>query len=280
MTDETRPSLREVAQQQNGDLSLETIRQILFGEDQSRIARLEAELNSLDERVTDRDALIATISPVLGDSIRRQIRDSRQEMIEALYPIVGQLVVRAVSEAIRDLARSVDEQVRRSFNMQNLWWRLRARIGGASPAEIALRAALPCEVSQVLLVHQETGLLLWYVARDPAATHDMDLVGSMLTAIRDFSAETFGQGKEGHLDEVEYGDRRILIEGSQNAYLAAVIDGVEPPGFRAEMRERVVEVEHRFGHRLRNYEGDPTDLTSVEEILSPLLAGGQLDVRP
>lgn len=261
------------------DPTLEVLRRILFEQDRSRIDQLEAKLDGLDQRVTDRDALIATISPVLGDAIRRQIRDSRQEMIDALYPIVGQLVVRAVSEAMRDLARSVDAQMRRSFNLRALWWRSRAWLGGASREEISLRAALPCEVSQILLVHWQTGLLLWHMASDPATAKDLDLVSSMLTAIRDFTQDAFGRGIEGELDEIEYGNQHILIESVQHAYLAVVMEGVEPPGFRAQMRDCAIAVEHRFSELLSHYEGDPTGLAPVESILRPLLANGRQDAE-
>ena len=88
--------------------ALESLRDILFGQYRQQIAELEAELDDLERRVSDKDALIAMIAPVLGDAIRLKIRDARDEMIEALYPIIGQTVVRAVSEAMRDLARAVD----------------------------------------------------------------------------------------------------------------------------------------------------------------------------
>jgi hypothetical protein len=257
------------------DPSLEALRDILLRHYREQIAELEAELDDLERRVWDRDALVARISPVLSDAIRQQIRDAREEMIEALYPLIGQLVVRAVSEAVRDLARTVDAQVRRSFDLRALWWRIRARLGGASGENMALRAALPFEVSEVLLVHRETGLLLAHVSRDPAAPDEADLVGSMLTAIRDFAQDAFGRGREGQLEEVEYGDQRILIEASQHAYLAVVVDGTEPPGFRAEMREQVVSIEHEYARLLRDYDGDSTALRLVEEPLRSLMAGAK-----
>lgn len=253
------------------DPSLEDLRDILFRRDRERIAELGAELDALEQRVTDRDALVATISPVLGDAIRRQIRDAREEMIEALYPIIGQLVVRAVSEAIRDLARTVDAQVRRSFDPRAVWWRFRARLGGASQAEMSLRASLPFEVRQVFLIHRETGLLLGHISRDPVAAEDSELVGSMLTAIRDFAQDAFGRGKEGQLEEIEYGDERILLEAARHAYLAVVANGVEPPGFRAEMRKRIVEIEHAHAEPLGSYDGDASALAAAEASLQPLM---------
>lgn len=253
------------------DPPIEALRSILFDPYRERIAALEQELEDVGQRITGKDALVATISPIMGDAIRRQIRDSREEMIEALYPIIGQLVVRAVTEAVRDLARAVDAQVRRSLDLRSLWWRIRARLGGVSSAEASLRAALPFEVREIFFVHRETGLLLWHISRDPDARQDSDLVGSMLTAIRDFVQDAFGRGREGQLEEIEYGEQRILIEASRHAYLAVVVDGVEPPGFRAEMRERIIQLEHRFGDLLSQYEGDSSLLASAGETLLPLL---------
>jgi hypothetical protein len=255
------------------DPALETLREILFSHYRQRIAELEAELTDLERRVTDPEKTIAIITPVLSDAIRRKIRDARDEMIEAIYPIIGDVVTRAVSEAIRDLARTLDAQVRTSFNLHRVGRRLRARVSGVSSAEMVLRESLPFDVSEVFLIHRETGLLLWHVSRNPETSSDSDLISGMLTAIRDFVSESFGRGKEGQLDEIQYGDRSILIETGQYAYLAVVIDGIEPAGFRTEMRNRVIEVNYAHENTLRQYDGDPTPLAPVEEPLQSLITG-------
>ena len=257
------------------DPAIETLREILFSRYRQQIAQLQAELDDLERRVNDEDALIGLLAPVLGDAIRRRIRDAREEMIEALYPIIGQTITRAVSEAIRDLVRTVDARMRTSFSPRALWWRLRARLGGASGAEIALRESLPFEVAQVFLIHRETGLLLRHVSRDPGVASDSDLISGLLTAIRDFAQDAFGRGEEGQLDEIQYGERSILIEAAQHAYLAVVVDGVEPPGFRAELRQRIIEVEHTYESVIRHYEGDPAPLAPVEPSLRSLMETGQ-----
>lgn len=268
-------------QQSRDGPALESLRDILFGQYRRQIAELEAELDDLEQRVSDKDALVALIAPVLGDVIRRKIRDAREEMIEALYPIIGQTVVRAVSEAMRDLARAVDAQMRSSFSPRAVWRRLQARLRGVSSAEMALREVLPFEVTEILLIHRETGLLLRHLGRAPEAAPDSDLVSGMLTAIRDFAQDAFGRGTGSRetgsagLDEIQYGERRILIEASQHAYLAVVVDGVEPPGFRAEMRERIVQVEHAYEKVLRRYEGDPAALAPVEDTLRPLMRSAE-----
>jgi hypothetical protein len=260
-----------ISPQPQADPALETLREILFSRYRQQIAELEAELDDLERRITDKDRLVAMIAPVLGDALRRKIRDARDEMIEALYPIIGQAVVRAVSEAIRDLARTVDAQMRTAFHPQAIGRRLQARVRGVSSAETVLRESLPFDVAEVFLIHRETGLLLWHISRDPDAPSDSDLISGMLTAIRDFAQDAFGRGEEGQLEEIQYGERRILIEAAQHAYLAIVVDGIEPPGFRAEMRERVIEVDLAHEKILRHYEGDPTPLAPVEPPLRSLM---------
>jgi len=257
------------------DPSLEALREILFSQYSQQIDTLESELDGLEERIENKDAFVAMIAPVLGDAIRRKVRDSRPEMIEALYPIVGQMVVRAVSESTQNLARSVDARLRQSFNVRTWGQRVGAEAKGVSGAEMVLRESLPFDVAEVFLIHRETGLLLWHISRDPDNAADSDLISGMLTAIRDFAEESFGRGVEGQLDEIQYGDRHILIEAAQYAYLAVVIDGIEPPGFRAEMRERVIEVSQAHESVLHQYDGDPTPLAPVEEPLQSLITSGR-----
>jgi hypothetical protein len=254
-----------------GDPSLETLREILTGSQRQRIQELEAEVDALKQQLDDKDALITTITPVLGDAIRRRIAEARQEMIEALYPILGQLVVRAVSEAVRDLARTVDAQVRTSFNPRSVWWRLRARLGGASSAEASLRQALPFRVAEVFLIHRESGLLLRHLSQIPSDQADSELIGAMLAAIRDFAADAFGRGEQGELDVIEHGERRILIEAAQHAYVAVVAVGVEPPGYRALMRERLIEIEHAFSAALSHYDGNAESFAAADEPLRSLM---------
>lgn len=253
------------------DPSLEALREILFSQYRQQIADLEAELAEIERRISDKDALVAMLSPVLGDAIRQKIRDAREEMIEALYPIIGQTIARAVNEAVRNLARTIDAQMRTSFDPGRVVRRLKARISGVSNAEMALREALPFEVEEIFLIHRETGLLLRHRSHELEESPDTDLISGMLTAIRDFAQEAFGRGEEGQLDEIQYGNRRIVIEAARYTYLAVVVDGIEPPDFRSEMRQLAVEINLTCEETLQNYKGDSTPFIAVDEALQSLI---------
>ncbi|MDD2695503.1 MAG: SH3 domain-containing protein [Anaerolineales bacterium] len=252
--------------------SLDNLRQILFHEQIEKIEDVEAGLEELERRINDERALVKMIAPVLGEAIRLKIREARDELIEALYPIIGQVVQRAVTEAVRDLARTLDTQVKRSFDFRLAWWRLRARISGASEAQIRLREMLPFTITDILLIHRETGLLLCHLRSDQSVATDTDLISGMLTAIRDFSQDTLGSVDQEGVGEIMHGNQRILMETALYTYLAVIVDGIEPAGFRAEMRERLMEIEHNYADEIRGYQGDSQTLTGVEEPLRTLMS--------
>lgn len=265
------------------DELLDDLRAIVAGPDRQRMAELEARIAAVEHRTGDHEALVAAVSPILGDAIRKQVREDRDAMVESLYPLIGQLIARSVAESVRDLARVIDRRMRTSLSPAYLLRRMRARAAGVSDAELMLRDALPFQVSELFLVHRESGLLLLHLAREQAGAsgeEDADLVTSMLTAIRDFAQDAFGRGRDGQLDEIQYGARRILIEACQHVYLAVVVDGVEPAGFRARLRERAVEVENSYIEILRRYDGDASRFAPVRPAMNRLLEDGYSDDRP
>jgi hypothetical protein len=265
------------------DGAIEDLRALLLRADRQQLADLQARLADVEQRVGDADAMIAAITPLLSEMIRRSIRDAREQMIEALYPIIGQVVMRAVSEAIRDLARSVDERMRHALQPGAYFQRLRARLHGVDAGQFILREALPFHVQEVFLIHRASGLLLLHVGRDllaagSANAGDADIVGAMLVAIRDFASDVLhrsvpGQEGEETLDEIQFGNRAIIIEAAQLAYLAVVAQGVPPTGFRAEMRQRLIKFQTTYAERLAYYQGDATPLVGGKPLLQGLLEG-------
>jgi hypothetical protein len=220
---------------------------------------------------TSRESMVRALMPIIDRLISVSVRESSDAMVDALYPIIGRLVSRAVAEALRDLARRIDDQMRSALNIRLMLHRLQARMAGVSEAELALRLNLPFQVLQIFLIHRETGLLLNVLAQDPETTADSDVISGMLTAIRDFVQDTIGRDLAGDLDEIQYGDKRILLESARYTYIALVAESVEPIGFRAEVRARLLDLEHAYASLLRNYQGDARPFAATSQFLQPLL---------
>lgn len=257
------------------DARMQELRDILLREDKAYLTHTVQEVlaEATAGRVdASKDEMAEALAPVLGQAIRLQIKESQGDIIDALYPIIGKAIQRAVTEAMRSLAQRVDQGLRSTFSIKRLVRRIRARVQGIPESELLLREALPCRVEQVFLIHRASGLLLRHLSHDPAHESDTDLISSMLTAIQDFAQDTLGTEREGALDAIQYGSRSILVEPGPRAYLAAVIEGFEPEGFRHRMRVALCDVDRDYGTILEKHDGDASRLQRVEEHLRPLLA--------
>lgn len=213
--------------------------------------------------------IVEAIGPVMGESIRVQIREGREEMVEALYPIVGQTVQRAVSDFWREFQSEMDVRLRKTFGPTGLLRGIWARLQGLSASELALRESLPFAIHELFLIQRHSGLLMAHNHFDDLVSGDSDLISGMLTAVRDLVQDSFGDDYEvSQLDEIVYGDYRIIIQSGPAAYLAAVIEGVEPPGFHARLQSLISEFHVRYDAIFRKYNGDPSILPDLRPTLA------------
>lgn len=256
-----------------------------LGGETEALRRAQADLDALITRLTPAisgmvadsirnspEAMAEALGPVMGEAIRVQIRDSRQEMVEAIYPIIGETIQKALTEFTRELQRNIDSRLKASLGPLDFLRLAWARLRGVPASRLALRDALPFSVRQIFLVHRQSGLLIAHSHPEQVEATDADLVSSMLTAIRDFVRDSYGSGQtEEELDEIQYGSQRIVLVTGTQAYLAAVIDGVEPQGFRAELRTFLTELHLLQARALRDYDGDPAAFGPTSANLRRLL---------
>ena len=228
----------------------------------------------LEEQIKNSgDEIAQAIAPVIGEALRRQIYTAREDIIDALYPVIGQTINRAMTEALHDIARNVDRRVRESVSPQTVIKRWHARAQGVSRSDYALREAMPFRVREIFLIHRESGLLIHHLTSDLERPPDRDLVSGMLTAIRDFAREALGDEESGELDAIAYEMQNILLEAGGAAFLAVVIDGIEPTGFRQAMRDALIALQEEHYESIRDYDGNNKRLVeAAERILKPLFS--------
>ncbi|MHC1781462.1 MAG: hypothetical protein AB9891_01645 [Anaerolineaceae bacterium] len=212
------------------------------------------------------------IAPVISPAIRNQIRNSRDEMVAALSPIIGQTISKAVADAFEDFRRRIDAQMKQNLNFQGQVRRFFARMRGVSDADMLIREALPYDITHVFLIQRQSGLLIKQVSLN-ADRQDSDLISAMLTAVRDFAGDAFGQeGRE--LEEIQYGEAHILLRTGQYAYAAVVVEGTAPSGYAALMGRVVNELNIEHEAVLRRFKGDMKKLPDFGHELYPLLHPG------
>jgi hypothetical protein len=219
----------------------------------------------------DHAELVEAVSPVLSEAIEIQIRDSRQTFVEALFPIIGEMAQRYIGEFFRELQRNIDARLKATTSPGKIARRAGAQLRGVPISDLEMRDALPFSVREIFLIQSGSGLLLARAGSDAAV--DSDLISGMLTAVRDFMHDSFARAEaHGPLDEVQYGEQRIIVQDGRLCYLAVVIQGIEPPGFRAELRRYLTRL-HSDEHRtLQAFDGDMASLGGVPATVDGLAA--------
>ncbi|MBK8984863.1 MAG: SH3 domain-containing protein [Chloroflexi bacterium] len=145
-----------------------------------------------------------------------------------------------------------------------------------------MRDALPFTIREMFIIQQGSGLLLAQAHISGAEITDSDLISGMLTAVRDFVHDSFSPVNSGgeELSEIQYGQMRILIQSGRLAYVAVVIDGVEPPGFRAQLRQLVNDLNVQYARQLNAYAGDPDELPQLAPHLQQFSTISQAEKAP
>ncbi|MEZ4538995.1 MAG: hypothetical protein R3C43_03320 [Chloroflexota bacterium] len=221
-----------------------------------------------------RDDLVDAVSPVLSEAIQVQIRDSRQSLVEALFPIIGEMAQRYIGEFFRELQRNIDARLKTGIGPQRMARQAQARLRGVAVSELEIRDALPFHVREIFVIQSGSGLLLARNGSDDVDADegvDSDLISGMLTAVREFMHDSFGhQGGTDPMDEIQYGEQRIIIQDGRLCYLAVVLSGIEPPGFRAELRRYLNRLQAEQRELLENFSGDMSELGELPQSVGRL----------
>ncbi|MEM9666318.1 MAG: OmpA family protein [Bacteroidota bacterium] len=273
------------------DATFETLRQVLVGPERDALDRLQVRFEALQTqyddvqaRITrvgqvlpeailfhrDQDAtLIEALRPTVESSIRHSITRDPKPLADALFPIMGPAIRRAIQRALRDLVATMNRALEYSFTLRGLRWRVEAYRTGVPLAEVILRHTLRYRVEQVFLIHRSTGLLLAHVTADHIESMDPDLVSGMLTAIQSFVHDSFGADDEDHLESLRMGDLTVRAAQGPEAVLAAVVRGVPPPELQRVLETALEEVHEQLGSVLSAFDGQ----TEPFELTRPLLEG-------
>jgi len=127
-------------------------------------------------------------------------------------------------------------------------------------------------VDQVFAVH-ENGCLLACQSRDESAM-DYDLLVGMLTVIRNFLSQAFGGGDATMLRKIDFGDKKMVIEGSDNFYVAMLYHGEISLKVRNGMMGLIRDIENNYGGTLTDWDGNIVPLLGMRKLFAPLFVSG------
>lgn len=120
------------------------------------------------------------------------------------------------------------------------------------------------KVQEVYVIH-EYGTLLERVARQESIDVDEDIFSGMLTAVREFANQSRSSTDLRRLRTLEFGKKRMLIEGGEFIYLAIVYTGVQTKKTIGISREVLKRIEARYRKELSDWSGWYDKLRGLDE---------------
>jgi len=299
------PSAQRVAQTK-GDPSgsketdLTRLRRLLLGQEYERLASMRDDIErmrTLEDTLrdpveqTDRVAQVLSealllrenrdqgvskaLRPALPEAIKAAVRKDPRPVVEAVSPVIGPAIRRSVNEAVAGMLELLDKLLEHNFSWQALQWRLESWRTGRRYSEVVLLRTLIYRVDQVLLIHRETGLLLNHVESSQAGARDPDLVGGMLTAIKDFVSDSFSTSEESPVQTMQVGDFKVIVEQGSLAIIAAIARGNPPNDLARTIRETSETIEILYRDKLERFEGDSTTFADTHPMLEDCLKSQQ-----
>ncbi|HRK17646.1 MAG TPA: OmpA family protein [Hyphomicrobiaceae bacterium] len=183
-----------------------------------------------DAEVVRHEQLSQAIAPLVVRTIKYELKNSQDEMVDALYPLTGRLVKQYVQTAINDLMVEINAKLGGGRRREIL---AQSATTGLDPGELALASAHGLVVKEIFLVERATGNLAahWEVDADggsvPTSNRDV-LISGYISAIMSFSEEAFG-ADPGNMRTLTLGDgERIFVRGSGGYLLAVLATGSAP----------------------------------------------------
>ncbi len=217
---------------------LAILKDILFTDDKEYITAITKRIQLLEEVINEQEKLSSKVDPIILDqldkftksipeklgptitaTLKREIKNSRDDVVEALYPILGKMVKKYVAQEIKMLSEKMDDQF--SF-LKGMGRRFSYVFKGEEEKKRLLNDLSGTKIEQVLLIQKDSGILEG--SYSVSNTIDEEMISGMLTAIKSFVEDAFHQ-KNQDLELIEYELYHIHIQSFISYYVVVVVSG-------------------------------------------------------
>ncbi len=253
------------------DIDLDELRELLTGMESRDLEKVRTWLHDIDafaedistviplsikQLVEKRIVLPETLLPIVEEAIESSVLSNPQKLANALFPIMGPAIRKAVSEDLKKMIESLNSALENSFSPKRIGWRLQAAFSNRTYRDIVLSHILVYRVRQVFLIHRRTGILLQHEIDESVSHKDPDMVGSMLSAINDFVRDSFDVGKDQEIQTVQIGEFNVWVEQGPHAILAGIVEGNPPAELREVFQQALEKIHLDFSKALVHFDGD------------------------
>lgn len=240
--------MKNSADSKHNDDRFELLRELLLNEDRKEFDELKQEVFQkertaaritpiIDEKIEDlREKFPEYFGDTITQTIKHQIKDSQDEVVDALYPIMGKLIKKAIVAEINKLSEAINQRVKKTFSFRGAFKRVQNKVSGVSDGDAVLQDIFKAQIEEVFVIDKKSGILKGSQSKGNMA--DKDMVSGMLTAIKAFAEDAFS--KEGQdLEDIKFETFQIALHNYKTIYIAVAFSGVSTPAFQEKLEDRV-----------------------------------------
>ncbi|MEP1095851.1 MAG: hypothetical protein ABJG78_12120 [Cyclobacteriaceae bacterium] len=236
---------------------LSTLKDLLFEEEKQKYVELNEKLKEVNVRIDDSlnnrtvpddeiDQIVGKmvqvmpekLGPTITETLKVQIRDSKDDVVQALFPIIGQMIKKYVAQEISVLSEKIDRQIENLFSLENLALRVKAIFSGQSYGELIIQKASEGQIQEIFIIEEHSGILMASYSRNK--TMDQDMIAGMLTAIKSFVKDSFDE-KNQELETISYDAFSVYVQNFNKFYVAVAISGVITAEFKAKLDNTILQ---------------------------------------
>lgn len=241
---------------------MKVLKHLLMDEDLEHIDRIDKELKEIlndfyvEQRFEEKvDPIIETrldgfkrsipdtMGPAITAALRKQVKESQKEVVDALYPLIGRMISKYIRKEIEALSNRLDEQFANAFSFEGWERRFKAWFSGSKESEMMIRATIPAEIEEIFIIKKGSGILLGQYSHQEQI--DGDMIAGMLTAIKSFSEDAFRKDSS-ELELIEYESYKIKIYNFSSFYIAVIISGVLSVSFEEDLKSGIMDFVEKY----------------------------------
>lgn len=258
---------------------LQLLREILLIDDREVARAVSKRLDTLSETLEKREKLSekvdpiiqqklntfveeipVTLGPTITKTLKEQIENSKEQVVEALYPIMGKMIKRYIQNEIKLLSENINKKVNNTFSIAGLKRKVQSIFTGVKESDLIIAESNKAAVTELFVIEKGSGLLLGNYST--TETMDKDMLSGMLTAIKSFVEDAFTGGNQ-NLEAIEYELYTIHIQNFFSYYIAAVVSGNYTRSYESQLENELLELSNQLSPRI-----DTLSREAISEVLA------------
>jgi outer membrane protein OmpA-like peptidoglycan-associated protein len=206
----------------------------------------------------DPQKLSRALQEVISPAISQGIADNKEKMIDALYPIMGGMISKYVTQAIKEMMETINKKIEQGFSIERYKRKLKAKLSGVSESELLLEESTDAHIAAMFVIHKESGLLVSEAHLENSHVGDPHMVASMASAIKDFINDWIAdnQSETNEIQILSYGNATLYIESAGSVYIIAFLDSEPDYEQRAQINAFFASLLKSYADFFQNFDGD------------------------